>query len=133
MSLVSKATDIINKAMRTEADTILKELRQACPKKTGKTAKTFHIMSEDSNALVGVSGKGVIKRVVIGSTALTAYWADQGNSGSGSPIYPKHERKDGRAPVLGKYPKGIPGYGWRTYVNAYEGKHFVKQVADRHR
>lgn len=133
MSLLSKAIGIANKAMKTEADQILKELREACPKKTGKTARSFRIMSMDADAVVGTTGQGVTKRVLIGSTRLTAYWADHGNYDSGQKIYPKHTRKDGRTPMLGKYPDGIPGYGWRASVNAYEGTHFVREVADRHR
>ena len=138
MSLLSKVVEAINKAMDTEADQILRELRDACPKDTGKTAKSFRIMSVDSSYTVGTTGQGVKKRVLIASDKLTAYWADHGNYDSGWVIYPTHQgklTKNGKRkpPMLGKYPKGIPGYGWRAHVNAYEGTHFVREVADRHR
>ena len=135
MSLLRTVIDIVNRVMDTEASEILRELREECPKDTGKTAASFHIMGADSQAVVGIGGSGVTKSVLIGSTKQTAYWADQGNAGSGPIIYPKHARRDGsnKPPMLGKYPKGIPGYGWRASVHAYEGDHFVRRVADRHR
>ena len=122
MALWNKVVEIVNRVMNTEANQILYELKATCPKDTGKTAERFHIMGRNEGASVGISGRGLIRSVRIGSTELTAYYADQGNGGPGRIIRPIHAKalklKDGSI---------VP------YVRGYDGAHFVKWVADRHR
>ena len=130
MAIWDKVVEIANKAMNTEASQILGELKAACPYRTGTTQRSFHIMRGSGNATVSVGGSGLITSVRIGSTLDSAYYADQGNS------------------ATSKYVSFAPYPGWdtskRPYVSkdgmvhshgraGYEGKHFVKAVADRHR
>lgn len=136
MALWDRFVEIVNKAMQTEASTILSELRAACPQDTGTTAKSFRIMNADGSPQVGTPAKGLTRSVIVGSTLRTAYWSEYGNGGPNTIIYPKHKRRDGKTPMLGKHPDGIPGIGWRPYVHGYydpQKQGFVKRVADRHR
>lgn len=122
MSVWQKVVEIVNKAMNTEAGQILKELRAECPKDSGDTARRIHIMSGKEDATVSITAKGLIRSVRIGSNDLSAYYADQGNGGRSRIIRPTRSKalhlKDG---------------SYRAYVHGYEGSHFVKRVADRHR
>lgn len=122
MSLWEKVVAITNKAMNTEANQILGELRAECPKDSGKTAASFRIMGKGEDATVSVGGRGLITNVRIGSTELSALYADQGNGGKGRIIYPTQAQalhlKDG---------------SYRASVHGYEGSHFVAKVASRHR
>lgn len=123
MSIWQKVVEIANRAMDTEANQILYELRATCPKDTGETARSFRIMSsEDDSTVSTIGGKGLIRSVRIGSTKLSAYYADQGNGGKSRIIRPK------RAKAL-KLKDG----SYRPYVHGYDGTDFVKWVADRHR
>lgn len=132
--IMGKIADDTNRIMLANADILVQELKEECPKKTGATAASMRILGQEEGMQAGLSA-GLITKVTVGSTLRTAYWADQGNDGQGSVIYPKHARSipDGRPPVLGKWDKGIPGIGWRPYVRAYEGDHYVTRVANRHR
>lgn len=122
MSLLSKVIEIANKAMNTEASQILDELKAECPKDTGHTAERIKIMGKGENATVSVGGRGLLTNVRIGSTDLSAYYADQGNGGRGRIIRPKEAQalhlKDG---------------SYRAFVHGYNGSHFVARVANRHR
>ena len=123
MSVWQKVVEIVNDVMNTEADQILYELRATCPKDTGETARSFRIMGKNDDSTVPtVGGKGLIQSIRIGSTKLSAYYADQGNGGKSRIIRPKHAKalklKDG---------------SYRTYVHGYDGTDFVRWVADRHR
>lgn len=127
MSLWQKVVVIANKAMNTEANQILGELKAECPRSsTGHNgrhvADSFRIMGKGEGAMVSVSGSGLIGSIRIGSTELGAYYADQGNGGRGRIIHPTHAKalrlKDGTI---------------RKSVHGYEGTHFVREVADRHR
>ena len=139
---------ITGKARDELAEQILEELREECPKITGKTAASFHIMSGGTTGGTGISvsrggtaDKGGIGSVFVGSTEITAKWSDEGNGGENKIITAKHRRKSGAMGALGQYPDGIPGIGWKQYVHGYgEGTRqnghrggFVKRVADRHR
>ena len=83
-------------------------------KRSGAALGAIHIEMGANRAFVGGTG---------GEGTKHLYWLDEGN-GSGR-IYAK-----GRA--LGKYPNGIPGYGWRKSVSTYAGIHFVHMIASRH-
>lgn len=139
MSLIYYLKRIVTGRRDDLAEQILQELKDECPKRSGKTAeKGFYISrgghgTGTSVSLGGSVGKGGIGSVFVGSDKLTAYWADQGNGGENKIIMAKHKRKSGAMGALGEYPDGIPGIGWKQYVHGYEGRHFVKKVADRHR
>ena len=114
MALRAKVESIVDARTRRIADTVLSELQAACPKKSGRSAKSFHIEKVGRNY-----------RVV--SSKLSAYYADQGNGGSGRIIYPR------RAKVL-KITNGINRtLGYAKCVRGYDGAHFVEEVANRHR
>lgn len=114
MSLKAKVEQIIDARTKKIAEQILKELRAECPKQSGRSARSFHIEKNGRNY-----------RVV--STKLSAYYADQGNGGPGREIYPR------KAKAL-KITNGINRtLGYAKYVHGYDGDHFVKRVADRHR
>ena len=128
MAILDKVVEIVNKAMNTEASQILGELKAECPKQTGKTAASFHIMRGSGNATVSVGGSGFITSVRIGSTLDSAYYADQGNSATGKFI--------AFVPYGGIDASKRPYAKGKVYSHGrvgYEGRHFVKAVADRHR
>lgn len=115
MGRLSEELELIIEA-RTKriAEQILSELRAECPKQSGRSARSFHIEKDGRNY-----------RVV--STKLSAYYADQGNGGHSRIIYPR------RAKAL-KITNGVNRtLGYAKYVHGYDGDHFVKRVADRHR
>ena len=114
MALWSELELIIDARTKRLAEKILAELQEECPKKSGRSARSFRIEKVGRNYQV-VSRK------------LSAYYADQGNGGSGRIIYPR------RAQRL-KITNGINRtLGYAAYVHGYEGDHFVERVADRHR
>lgn len=115
MSLVETVFSIAEKRLDTVAMQIQHELKQACPKRSGEAASSVHIEVVD----------GFTRR--IGSTNLHFYFADQGNGSGGIPK--SGDRKV--MPISGNRGQWI---AFRTgpFKN-YEGKHFVKEVADRHR
>ncbi len=61
----------------------------------------------------------------VGSTDLGLYYLDQGNGGSGATITPRVKK------AMAFNWKGA--YWVRTQVHGYDGIHFVRTVADRHR
>lgn len=112
MSLITEVEKIIEKKLDEVSNTIFQELINEVPVRTGATKQSFRIYK---------TGKFERK---IGSTLLSAKYADEGN-GPG-PIRPKNARvlrfrgNDGRI-------------HFAKSVNAYKGDHYVKEVADRHR
>lgn len=131
MSVLQKVVQIANKAMNTEAQQILGELQEACPKRSGKTAASFHIMGGGEQASVSTGGQGLVKSVRIGSTLLSAKYADEGNGGEGA-IITSTRPYDRRGIPPGKMKLSSDG-SYRTMVHGYEGNHFVREVAGRHR
>ena len=132
--LLDKVAEIATRAMKSKAERILSDLQRECPKDTGATAASFHIMDEAYPSAVGIAHANVF----IGSDLETARYAEYGNGGPGAILTPKHARWDGsnRPPALGKYPGGIPGIGWRAYVHGYyhpDRQGFVERVARKHR
>ena len=114
MSLVADAERIIHAETLKIAEVILAEVQEECPKKSGRSAKSFHIEQRgDSYAVV--------------SSRLAAYYADEGNGGPGRIIYPRRR----------KYLKITNGInrtlGYAKSVHGYDGDHYVERVADRHR
>ena len=114
MSLKSRVESVIDARTKKIAEQILYELRVECPKQSGRSSRSFHIEKNGRNY-----------RVI--STKMTAYYADQGNGGPGRIIYPR------KAKAL-KITNGVNRtLGYAKYVHGYDGTHFVKTVADRHR
>jgi hypothetical protein len=114
MSLKATAELFVEAETRRIADKILWELRAACPKQSGRSARSFHVVKRGKNFAV-VSDK------------LSAYYADQGNGGSGRLIFPR------KAKAL-KITNGVNRtLGYARCVHGYDGAHFVKAVADNHR
>ena len=113
MSFTSQVEVKIEAEMERIANQILGEVQDACPKQSGRTAKSFHIEKRGAHSYAIVSSK------------LTAYYSDQGN-GSGR-IYPR------RAKML-KITNGINRtLGYARSVSTYEGRHYIAEVANRHR
>lgn len=114
MSLTSHAELFIHAETLRIAEEILAEVREECPKKSGRSAKSFHIEPRGNSYAVV-------------STRLAAYYADQGNGGPGRIIYPRRS----------KYLKITNGInrtlGYARYVRGYDGDNYIERVADRHR
>ena len=112
-------TEVVRVAMKNELDRLSKqisyELKSACPKRTGEAASSVTITEVSEYAKF------------VGSTNLHFYFADQGNGTGGIPK--SGVRKP--LPISGANGQWI---AFRTSpFNNYPGKHFVKEVADRHR
>lgn len=75
---------------------------------------------------------GFLNYVVIGSNEPSAYYLDQGNGGPSRRIYSTRPAdKMGRKPKLHLTHIGENVYA--TSVRGYNGIHYIKKVADRHR
>ena len=115
MSLTEEVLAIAYNKLDELAVRIQYELKQACPKRTGEAASS-----------VFIEKTGDMSRFV-GSTNDHFYFADQGNGTGGIPKSGKHKVM----PISGGRGQWI---AFRTGpFNNYEGKHFVRDVADRHR
>lgn len=118
MSLVEKVFAITKEQMMELAQTIEGELKAECPKRSGEARGSIHIEPIDDT------------HIFVGGTNLHLYYADQGNGGARRVIRStrKYDRK-GREPGKLRFSDG----SFHSYAHGYEGKHFVKAVADRHR
>lgn len=115
MSLVEKVKVICAEKVEELADTIEGELKAECPVATGEAKRAIHIEGLTPT------------RYRIGGKNLHLFFADQGNNQRLRIIYPKG-KGNGGANAL-RFTDGSIHGSARTY----EGKHFVKEVADRHR
>ena len=123
MSLVEKVYAITREQMRELAETIEGELKAECPVRSGEAKASIHIEEIDE------------EHIFVGGENEHLFFADQGNNQSGGRIYPR-----GNALAFhgwGKWAGGGHGKPNGKYVlpsvSAYKGKHFVRDVADRHR
>lgn len=105
-------TEIDNHSRRL-AEKMFWEVRRECPKRSGRTARSFSIMKINGN-------------YVVGSTKLTAYYADQGNGGRDRLIYPTNAKL---LRVTNNVNRTIC---WKPFVHGYDGAGFLKNIADRH-
>ena len=110
MSLVEKVRVICREQLDDLAAEIESELKAECPKQTGEAASAIHIETPDENTRL------------IGGTNTHLFFADQGNNQSKRIIYPV------RAKAL-RFTDG----SFHGSASTYEGKHFVREVANRHR
>lgn len=121
MSLVEIVHAGIIEQMGGIADTIESELKASCPKRSGEARRAIH--QEQVSEFV----------IRIGGTNDHLFFADQGNNqkysyfgGKRNRLAPNHSGRGSRA-------LHFTDGSWHTYAHTYEGKHFVKDVADRHR
>ena len=127
MSLVETVRAITKEHMMQLAQTIEGELKaEASNHKstnrhpTGMAAASIHIEEEDETHIFVGAHASFPRNGDDPGTHL--YYADQGNGGRGRIIRPTRYKalhlKDG---------------SYRAFVHGYEGTHFIKAVADRHR
>ena len=113
MSILATANEIIQIETKKIAEQIFWEVRRECPKKSGRTARSFYMEKRDYGWAI-VSDK------------LTAYYAENGNGGPGTLIYPTHSK-------LLKITNGVnKTLGYAPYVRGYDGAHFLQKIAERH-
>lgn len=118
MSLV----EIVHTACGTQMFEIAKriegELKAECPVRSGEARRSIHIEKLGDY------------KYRIGGANLHLYYADQGNGGSSEIITStrKYDR-NGVPPGKLKFSDG----SFHPYARGYDGKHFVKEVANRHR
>ena len=110
MSIVSSVRSAIIAELDRVSQQIEGELKAECPKRSGEAAASIHI--EET---------GELSRFV-GGTNAHLYFADEGNNQRLGTIYPV------RAKAL-RFTDG----SFHASASTYEGKHFVRAVADRHR
>ena len=110
MSLVEKVRAICREEMLELARTIEGELKTECPKRSGEAARSIHIEEMDEY------------HTFVGGTNDHLFFADQGNNQRLRTILPV------RAKAL-RFEDGT----FHASASTYEGKHFVREVADRHR
>lgn len=110
MSLVERVLAISKEHMHELATTIEGELKAECPKRSGEAARSIH--TEDVSEF----------SVFVGGTNDHLFFADQGNNQRVRTILPV------RAKAL-RFEDGT----FHASASTYNGKHFVKKVADRHR
>jgi len=115
MSLVQIVNNVCMSEMDKLAQRIQYELKSACPKRTGEAATS-----------IGISAPSEFTRR-IGGVNDHLFFADQGNNQSKSRIYPKNAKA---LPISGSSGQWI---AFRAHVSTYEGSHFVRDVADKHR
>lgn len=130
MSLIETVQAVVKEQMQQIAETIEGELKQACPKRTGRAAASIHIEKKgDTTYRIGANANFGDYR----DGGMHLYYADQGNDGSGNIIMSTrpYDRK-GRPPGKLKINTGMQSM-YVPYVHSYEGKGFIKKVADRHR
>ena len=85
------------------------------------------VLSGKKLARVDYAIQKVGRNYRIVSNKLTAYYAEYGNGGRGTYIYPK------RAKAL-RITNGVNRtLGWAKYVHGYDGTGFIHDVAERHR
>ena len=121
MSLVEKVRAICREEMLELARTIEGELKTECPKRSGEAARSIHIEEMDEY------------HTFVGGTNDHLFFADQGNNQAYSYFGGKRNRLAPNYNGNGSRALHFTDGSWHTYASTYEGKHFVREVADRHR
>ena len=121
MSVTEKVLEITKIRMNELARTIESELKAECPVRSGEARRSIGIEEIDET------------HIFVGGQNEHLFFADQGNrqkysyfGGKRNLLAPNYQ--GGGSRVL-KFSDG----SIHTYAHTYEGKHFVKDVADRHR
>lgn len=128
MSLVEKVFALSKEQMMELAKTIEGELKSECPVNSGEARNSIKIEVEDDTHIF-VGAHAVFNSKTGGNGGAHLYYADQGNGGSRTLIY-STRKYDRRGIPPGKL--SLP-WGYYSNVKGYDGKHFIKAVADRHR
>lgn len=116
MSLVEKVGIAINEQFDIIAQHVRYDLKKACPKRTGEAASAITIQKQSPDV------------IFVGGSNLHLYYADQGNRpNSGGRIVPT------RAKALFITNGKGQRIAFRASVSPYEGKHFVRDVANKYR
>lgn len=110
MSLVEIVNNVCISELDRVASVIDGELKSECPKRSGRAAGS-----------IGISAPSAVTRR-IGGTDLHLFFADQGNNQRLGVIRPV------RAQAL-RFDDG----SFHARSRTYEGSHFVREVANRHR
>ena len=126
MSITNQFVNMVNKAFNTKANQIVEDLRSACPKKTGKTANSFRILSRNESMTVGAGS--LLTSVTIGSTLQSAWYANYGTAqhlsyfgGKGNSGMPNY--------VGAGYPRVLKYDGaYHVSSSTYKGSEFVEKV-----
>lgn len=128
MSLVKIVEDICREQVQEIAETIEGELKAECPTASGMAQASIHI--EDFGEFTKRIGAYASFPPDGNDGGTHLYYADQGNSGSGPLIFSKRPvDRLGRPP--GKL--ALKDGSYRSNVSSYGGKHFIADVANRHR
>lgn len=140
-------TDIVirltNKRVKELAEQMRDEMKAVIADgghiRTGKAYNSIEVHYNNATSgstgfgLGGASGSmrgGFLTSVQIGSYEASAYYLDQGNGGKTAVIRSTREfDRRGRRPGKLKLRDG----SYATYVMGYDGIHFAREVANRHR
>ena len=128
MALVETVMAIAREQMQEIAETIEGELKAECPKRTGRAAASIHIeQTGETSYKIGANANFSD----YSDGGLHLYYADQGNGGGiikSTRAVDRKGRKPGKLIVMnGMHTMYAP------YVRSYAGKHFIAEVANRHR
>ena len=115
MALVEIVETICREQMQDLAQTIEGELKAECPKRSGQAAASIKIEQTSETSYR------------IGSNDDHLFFADQGNNQSKRIIYPKGKAHGGANVLV------FTDGSFHGSARTYEGKHFVRDVANRHR
>ena len=112
--------EYVNKVANMELDKVAEDIEAEMKaivsehSRSGEALSAIHIEKNgEYSRLIGASGNEGAKHL---------YYLDQGNAGSGKRIYPKTSKA--------LYLKDYDIY--RGAVNAYDGIHFLKKIADKY-
>lgn len=130
MSVVELVKTACREQMAEIAQRIEGDLKAECPKRTGRAAASIET-KQTGETSYRIGAEADFSDYSNGGTHL--YYADQGNSGSGHIIRSTRPvDRRGRPPGKLKIMNGMH-MQYATYVRSYEGKHFIKKVADKYR
>lgn len=121
MSLVEKVRVICKEQMRELAETIEGELKAECPVRSGEAKTSIHIEEIDD------------EHVFVGGKNEHLFFADQGNAQKYRRFGGKANRRAPNYAGSGSTVLVFNDGSVHPYASTYKGKHFVKEVADRHR
>lgn len=133
--VTNKHVSALAKQMRDEMKQIIKDGGHIRSGKAYDSINVYYNGRKASTADFEMGARGAMRGgfltdVFIGSYERSAYYLDQGNGATESPITPKN----GKYLIFEDTRRGKPK---RKYfmpsVNTYEGIHFVEEVANRHR
>lgn len=124
MALDKTVDTIIKRRLDEVSQTIKLELKALCPKKSGRASMAIAVYTDSEyQRFVGCPINWSDYR----DPGLHMYYANYGNGGSGTEIYPS------RSQALRLENGWGQTVGYAAYVHGYGGKNFVFTVAQNHR